>query len=242
MCLSAPSALYIRLSVIWPTRQSVTFFLFMSCLFPLLSPELPCLLSNLFLFGQRGISQKRICFQLMFYPAAAAGPRSNLPPLPLTDDFLSFVSNCLSFCVVCLRVCVCLCDCVCTCVCSSFRATGVGRNVRLCVTSLHVYSQRSKWTRYFPPLGVDIGLSAGNSAFSPLVHSFELFKQEASGRKSGSHSFVNKAGGVALPDNCLEFPFYLSHLECSVPYSLCYMWLLLFGVPVYLSWIQLEPH
>lgn len=80
------------------------------------------------------------------------------------------------------------------------------------MTSLHVYSQRSKWTRYFPQLGVDIGLSAGNSAFSPLVHSSELFKQEALGRKSGSHSLVNKAGSMTLHDNCLEFPFHVSHL------------------------------
>ena len=84
--------------------------------------------------------------------------------------------------------------------------------MRLCVTSLHVYSQRSKWTRYFPQLGVDIGLSAGNSAFLPLVHSSELFKQEALGRKSGSHSLVNKAGSTALHDNCLEFPSHASHL------------------------------
>ena len=65
------------------------------------------------------------------------------------------------------------------------------------MTSLHVYSQRSKWTRYFPQLGVNIGLSAGNSAFSPLVSRSGLFKQEALGRKSGSHSFVNKAGSAA---------------------------------------------
>lgn len=37
-----------------------------------------------------------------------------------------------------------------------------------------------------PSYGVDIGLSAGNSAFAPLVDSSELFKQEAEGRKSGS--------------------------------------------------------
>lgn len=34
-----------------------------------------------------------------------------------------------------------------------------------------------------PSYGVDIGLSAGNSAFAPLVDSSELFKQEAEGRK-----------------------------------------------------------
>lgn len=66
------------------------------------------------------------------------------------------------------------------------------------------------------PLGVDIGLSAGNSALSILVNCSELFKQEALGRKSGLHSFVNKAGSKAIHDYCcLEFPFYdLSvHLE-----------------------------
>lgn len=47
------------------------------------------------------------------------------------------------------------------------------------MTPQRVYSQRSRWTRYFPLLSVDIGLSAGNSAFEPLVHSSELFKQEA---------------------------------------------------------------
>ncbi len=130
-----------------------------------------------------------------------------------------FLSNCLSFCVVSV--------CVCACVRSSFRATGVGRSVRLYVTSLHVYSQRSKWTRYFPPLGVDIGLSAGNSAFSPLVNRSELFKQEALGRKSGLHSFVNKAGSAVICDNCLEylFLFVLSvHLECKLltAYVTCY--------------------
>lgn len=87
------------------------------------------------------------------------------------------------------------------------------------MTSLHVYSQRSKWTRYFPPLGVDIGLSAGNSAFTPLVNCSELFKQEALGRKSGLHSFINKAGSAAICDNCLEFPFLSVssvHLDCKL--------------------------
>lgn len=141
-------------------------------------------------------------------PAAAVErPGPNLSPLPLTNDFFFVL-------IVCLFV-----LCLCACVCSSFRATGVGRSVRLCVTSLHVYSQRSKWTRYFPPLGVDIGLSAGNSAFSPLVNCSELFKQEALGRKSVLHSFVNKAGSAAVCDNCLEFPFLSVssvHLECKL--------------------------
>lgn len=47
------------------------------------------------------------------------------------------------------------------------------------MTSPRVYSLRSKWTRYFPPLCVAIGLSAGNSVLSPLVSCSELFKQEA---------------------------------------------------------------
>lgn len=64
------------------------------------------------------------------------------------------------------------------------------------MTSLHAYSQRSKCTRYFPPIGVDIGLSAGNSAFSLLVNSSEVFKQETLGRKSDLHSFVNKTGSA----------------------------------------------
>lgn len=48
------------------------------------------------------------------------------------------------------------------------------------------------------PLGVDICLSAGNSAVSTLGNCSELFKQEALGRKSGLHSFVNKAGSKAV--------------------------------------------
>lgn len=58
------------------------------------------------------------------------------------------------------------------------------------------------------PLGVDISLSAGNSAFSILVNCSEIFKQEALGRKSGLHSFVNKAGSKAVYHYCcLEFVF-----------------------------------
>ena len=71
------SSLYVCPSVIWPSRQSVTFFFFFffffySChvyfLFHL--PEVPHLLSNLFLFCQREISQfitQCICSQ--FYLA-----------------------------------------------------------------------------------------------------------------------------------------------------------------------------
>lgn len=73
-------------------------------------------------------------------------------PLQLCRDLglccvslIFFLSNCL-FCAVCVFVCVCLCVCVSW---SSFRATGKGRTVRLCVTSPHIYSQ--KWIRYFPP-------------------------------------------------------------------------------------------
>lgn len=138
---------------------------------------------------------------------------SNLSPLTLTDFLICLI------CLICLIVCLFVLPCM----CSSFRATSISRSVRSCMTSRHVYSQRSKWTRYFPPRGVDIGLSAGNSAFSPLVHSSELFKQEALGRKSGSRAFVNKAGSIARQDrdNCLEFPFYPSHLTIwNVAYSL----------------------
>lgn len=76
--------------------------------------------------------------------------------------------NCASLCV---------CVSVCACASSSFRAAGVGQSVRFCVTSQRVYSQRSKWTRYFPLLCVDIGLSAGNSASAPLFffESSELY-------------------------------------------------------------------
>lgn len=63
-------------------------------------------------------------------------------------------------------------------------------------------------------VGLDIGLSAGNSAVTPLVHSSELFKQETLGRKSGSASFVNKAGCMVIHNNCLEFRFFI-HLMCQ---------------------------
>lgn len=104
-------------------------------------------------------------------------PGSHLSLLPLSDEFFFFFFG-LIVCLFVLSVCACLPACVCM-SCSSFRATGVGRSVRLCVTSPRVYSLRSKWTRYFPPLCVAIGLSAGNSVLSPLVSCSELFKQEA---------------------------------------------------------------
>lgn len=80
---------------------------------------------------------------------------------------------CLSFCIMCVYVCCCLPVRVCLWMpCSSIRATGVGRSVRLCLTSPQVYSQRSMWTRYWllqhppcPTCCVDTGLLAGNSAF-----------------------------------------------------------------------------
>lgn len=101
---------------------------------------------------------------------------------PVSSASLGWVFFFFSFglivCLFVLSVCACLPACVCM-SCSSFRATGVGRSVRLCVTSPRVYSLRSKWTRYFPPLCVAIGLSAGNSVLSPLVSCSELFKQEA---------------------------------------------------------------
>lgn len=56
------------------------------------------------------------------------------------------------FCLIVFLCCVVCCMSMCTCVSSSFRATDVGQSLRLCVTSQHVYSQRSKWIRYFPKL------------------------------------------------------------------------------------------
>lgn len=100
------------------------------------------------------------------------------PVSPASLGWVFFFFFGLIVCLFVLSVCACLPACVWM-SCSSFRATGVGRSVRLCVTSPRVYSLRSKWTRYFPPLCVAIGLSAGNSVLSPLVSCSELFKQEA---------------------------------------------------------------
>lgn len=94
----------------------------------------------------------------------------------------------LIVCLFVLSVCACLPACVCM-SCSSFRATGVGRSVRLCVTSPRVYSLRSKWTRYFPPLCVAIGLSAGNSVLS--LHSLAALSYLNRKLRAGSLAYTH---------------------------------------------------
>lgn len=101
----------------------------------------------------------------------------------LHDDFF-----CLIFCLFVL-CCDCVCVCVCTCVSSSFRATGVSQSMALCVTSQRVYSQRLKWTRYFPLLMVLISVCQQET--QPLLHSLTAL------------SYLNrklKAGSLAHPN------------------------------------------
>lgn len=69
--------------------------------------------------------------------------------------FALYVSK-FNFCLLVLsltHLCSCVCDAVCVNVClscSCIRVTGLRWSVRASVTSLHVCSQRLKWSRYFP--------------------------------------------------------------------------------------------